>query len=94
MKTEACTLTLSELSKFNLEALENFKKGDQRLLADNPLEVYSVQTLTAKLICEILKGISVNCWEAVGIAETVKIMYFESNYFLDKSKVTPLNSKK
>lgn len=77
MKTESRTLKIKELIAINLEELNSFKKGDSRLLADDPFDDSTLQTTTVRLICGILKGVVEHEWEAMGIAEAVKMQFYK-----------------
>lgn len=82
---EAEFLTLDELIKVNIDALKNFKDGDDTLIkerrSNDPtgeinLFDYDVQDIVIELTSAILEEVSSSSWEGIGLAEEIKVRFY------------------
>jgi len=76
-KFNAKELTIEELIAINVEALENFKAGNETLMEerkkntpDGSCDDLFVQEVAQKLIVEIIEASVDSVWEGIGLAST------------------------
>jgi hypothetical protein len=81
MEKELSEFKIKELIKINVAFLERLKKGDTTLLDDPSGTEFtnnSFQAIAALFICEIVKKTVVNNYDAIGIIEAAKLIYFDN----------------